>query len=1078
MHIIKFERIYFTVSIKRRIRRILKISGWVVTGIISLVILAILVFYLGRGWIMGRAVDYLNSHQPGEVRVGEMNLAPFRDFPDVLLQLHEVAFHEKATGQDLTGPEPILRLNEVFVVLDVVDLIRGDLKASHLKLCDGSIRLVVYEDSVLNLEHALGIRFGQRDFGSLSDGRMAGSIDLERIEIANIRVSYRDTTGDRDAELHINQLESRFKYLSGRVSAGIDTDLDVKRIHYLAYDLEDKEAVRFNSKVSFDPEKRHLEVEPSMLEISGLELETWGGMDLDEDPGVDLAFRATNTGLEVLNWLFRGVLDLEEVEQIGTGSILLDGHISGGIKGRLPVISVNGTANKIGLRIKPVGRDITGISFNMHATNGTEPDMSGGLIRLEGFEASFPEGSVRGSLLATNWVSPEIDLTLNGRVDLTGLEQMVRIDSLDHLKGHVTLEGSIGGVLDRQSGRFMNDTGTFTARTEHVGFIFSQDTISDLNGEIWMQGNRTGARELVLTLNGNEVSLTAEAAGLIPHMFGVDQELSLDVTIESEVLYPERIFRDTVVSGILGEELKGLHLTAGVTVTGEALDVFLEKDSIPGFRMYIDSLSLGLQEFAHIRDMKADISYEQDTLSIHHLEGIIGKSGFSLSGQMTHFRTLIGRDFAAEVGLDYRLDADLIRAEDLFTFHQRFVLPEIYRAESLEELHMAGALRIPVKETISGGSSPDFGLKITELGLSFVSYPLVFSDFTIDLTRKGNELIIQEFRGRIGENYLQMSAVLGNFTDSLREDLYGTVTLGSDLLDLNELLNYRVSKGIHGDSAFDTTGLREPPRLDQIRYPNFNLNLDIGELRYRNYRTFGLKGKLRSTRERIFYLDHLEASGGSGGTVEFNGQFNVANPGYYNFSAELDMKDMNMNDLDFRMQVGDGTYTLKENFAGIVSASGLAEIYITPDLKLDMSMTTAMFDVEVSDGELNNFTPLQAVGRYLGNRDLNHVKFSTLKNSFTLMDSTIMIPLMSVESTLGQLLIQGEQRLDNSYLYLMYLPTWLVKEAARSRLSNTEAEEQEEEIRKMKLGKFLMLTPWSDGKVSEVRLGDKRERYQ
>ena len=269
-----------------------------------------------------------------------------------------------------------------------------------------------------------------------------------------------------------------------------------------------------------------------------------------------------------------------------------------------------------------------------------------------------------------------------------------------------------------------------------------------------------------------------------------------------------------------------------------------------------------------------------------------------------------------------------------------------------------------------------------------------------------------------------------------------------------------------------------PPRFDRIDYPDFSLYVDIGELCFGENKIFGIKGGLKSSRDKILYLDHLLMGNESGGTMELNGQINVADSSYYVFGTELELEGLRIRDLNFEMQIGEDTYTLRENFAGLVTASGLAEVFITPDLKLDMSATTAMFNVELRDGELNNFLPLQAAGKYLDNKDLYHVKFSTLRNSFTLMDSTIIIPLMSVESTIGQLLIEGEQKLDNSYLYLLRVPTWLVKEAARSRLSNAADDEEHDQIRKMTMGNFLKLTLWSNGIESEVKLNDKRDRYR
>ena len=302
--------------------------------------------------------------------------------------------------------------------------------------------------------------------------------------------------------------------------------------------------------------------------------------------------------------------------------------------------------------------------------------------------------------------------------------------------------------------------------------------------------------------------------------------------------------------------------------------------------------------------------------------------------------------------------------------------------------------------------------------------------------------------------------------------------LESDLLDFNQLLNYQLPEDVKGAGVEDSSEMRDPPRLDQMAFPDFTFNLDVGELRYGENTLYGLQGALRSSTEKVLFMDHLLVSGESGGSLRFNGQFNVSNPYFYNLSTELEIKDVNINDLNFQMQTGGETYTLKENFAGIVSGSGLAEVFISPDLKPDMDNTTALFQVEVKDGALINFKALEAAGKYLDNKDLDHVRFSTLRNRFTLMDSKIYIPLMTVESTMGQLLIEGEQGLDNTYLYLLRVPPWLMKDAAKSALSKAQDDGKEDEIKKMKMGNFVRLTLWNDGVESGVELKDQREKYR
>jgi hypothetical protein len=151
---------------------------------------------------------------------------------------------------------------------------------------------------------------------------------------------------------------------------------------------------------------------------------------------------------------------------------------------------------------------------------------------------------------------------------------------------------------------------------------------------------------------------------------------------------------------------------------------------------------------------------------------------------------------------------------------------------------------------------------------------------------------------------------------------------------------------------------------------------------------------------------------------------------------------------------------------------------VTPELKVDVSNTTAMFNVTVNDGALINFTPLQAAGKFLDNRNLDLVHFATLSNSFSLMDSRVTIPIMKVESTLGLLLIEGEQGLDGSFLYLLRVPTSLAREAAKSVMSADDGRVESNEVQRMQMQKFLIITVWSNGTESDYKLGDKRDKFR
>ena len=154
----------------RRRYRIFRIFGRSLLGFISSILLVTLGFYMSRGWIMQRAVDYVNDRQQGEIRMGRMNLIPLMHFPDVSLQLRNIGLYEEKIHPDSLYQEPILSLDEVYLSLDVVELIRGNIRVSRASLGNGFIRYLVYEDSVSNIEKALAGLIGEGDPSDTAEG--------------------------------------------------------------------------------------------------------------------------------------------------------------------------------------------------------------------------------------------------------------------------------------------------------------------------------------------------------------------------------------------------------------------------------------------------------------------------------------------------------------------------------------------------------------------------------------------------------------------------------------------------------------------------------------------------------------------------------------------------------------------------------------------------------------------------------------------------------------------------------------------------------------------------------------------
>jgi hypothetical protein len=882
----------------------------------------------------------------------------------------------------------------------------------------------------------------------------------------------------------VNQFESSFSSLPGKVTAALKVNIDVNSFKYQTINEQIDKNIILNGSIILDPEAHQLKVEPSNLSVSGLDFETWGNLDFRATPRVDFAYTASNEGLELLNYLFRGILDLEEIEQIGGGSIHLNGTVQGGIgEGELPVIRVNGEAEELGFRIKSMGKDVTGISFHMFATNGGKSDFSEGLIEVQEFKAKFPEGNIKANISASNLKKPELNVEVDCDVNLEGLEEMFNTKFLSNLSGSVAVQGQISGSVNMEAGQLLHQEGFLEAILDSVSFVINQDSLiknnlKNMSGHILLHDSIIGTEKISMELNGNQFDVGISSENLLLYLLGYNRDVTAGLSISSDVLWPASLVRDTAISNLLGDSINGLLFSARATIEKKALDDFLKLDSIPEMEISLDSFEISLPMIAEISNVSGLLSFGPDSVSLSHLAGTIGESSIDFSGVLANYGALDHADSGEVVKLDFDISSPMIRAEDLLTINHEFLLPKNFSTEYLKDFRLSGSVEAPAAGLVYDSVSLDFGLDIEQLGWNFRYYPNRFKNFLVQIKREGDLLLIDQIQGSIGENNLNLSASLGNFTDTLMENIYGSFELYSDLLDFNELLSYQLPNEDNEVPESDSTEVGKSLRLYEVAYPQIDFTVNLGELRYGQHKFYNTNGKFRTSKEKIFYLDQLVTSPENRGTIEFNGQLNVSNPVQYSISAELDLKGINISDLNLEFQSGDTVLALKDHFYGVVDAKGLTEIFITPDLKVDMPTSTAAFNVRVTDGALINFTPLQAAGKYLDNKDLNNVRFATVRNSFTLMDSRINIPIMNVESTVGQMLIQGEQGLDASYLYLVHVPPKLARAAVRSAMSEGTKEDGEDQVNQMKHGDFLMITVWSNGTESDFKLGDRRNKFQ
>ncbi|MBO9567040.1 MAG: hypothetical protein J7621_29980, partial [Niastella sp.] len=229
------------------------------------------------------------------------------------------------------------------------------------------------------------------------------------------------------------------------------------------------------------------------------------------------------------------------------------------------------------------------------------------------------------------------------------------------------------------------------------------------------------------------------------------------------------------------------------------------------------------------------------------------------------------------------------------------------------------------------------------------------------------------------------------------------------------------------------------------------------------------------------YLDTLTldiAEGRIGARAHFNG----SNPEKIYLRSRLTVDDINIEKLLIKLDYLGQDYVINKNIKGRLTGTIRSYVQVHPDLTPFLDQSEAQLDVDIRDGVLINFAPMQAMSSYFKDKNLNMVRFDTLRNKLTFKNGALTIPNMNINSSLGFMEIAGTQSLSTQMEYAVRIPLKMVTQVGWRMLFGKKQEEVDpdqvdaiEYRNKDKRVRFLNITISGKPDDYKVRLGKAKK---
>ncbi|MFK8162865.1 MAG: AsmA-like C-terminal region-containing protein [Lewinella sp.] len=508
--------------------RALKISGIVL--LILMVIPLIAVSFFG-GPIARAVVNSLSKKLPTEITVSEYDVAFWRSFPSLSVNLQDV----KVRGSD--GSD-LLMAEQLSCLLDLGSLF-GKIRVEEIAISDGQLNLITDVDGNTNYQLA-----GYTPVGEEVPEGAPTEFAIADAQLNGVEFTYRDAQLQIDVAGNVDRATFSGDFGAKNYLLAAEGLLDVYHLDQEGIRYLNETQLRLESKTNINNEASEYTLAPLRIESGDLEMSVVGALTSTKD-GL-----FTNLRLESESGSLEDVLALIPPAYAGTlneletrGKLSLSGSITGPWTQR-KYPKMDGRLTFSDGRVGSPRINIGARDLDLKARFAYLDGPTGGVqsFAIEELKGTFRNQPFSMKLSIENLDDPRIDFSADGALPLATLPAIMGEGPVTDGDGYVRIQGLrlAGRYEDMLRPRRMGQVAASGRLTFDDGELtVNERTLSFPSGTLELRDNEMELTDLAFEGPGTEISFTGKATNLIPVLFADslntnDAELNFDARLTGE----------------------------------------------------------------------------------------------------------------------------------------------------------------------------------------------------------------------------------------------------------------------------------------------------------------------------------------------------------------------------------------------------------------------------------------------------------------------------------------------------------------------------------------------------------------
>ncbi len=898
---------------------------------LALLLVLTIIFQIKKDDIARGILLRVNNIQAGELVFEDISFNPLIHFPHVSVALNNISYYEKNASFRQNDKIPIVRLNRIYLSFNLLNLLQGNVHVSQVDLDGGSINLITYADSSVNITNAIAFL---PDTLQVTDDDISGEsesadfkLDVDQISFINLEISHNNLLVGSHSSYQIYSLDASLSYDSDTIECTVETDMVInKKVIGDKFILQDK-PILIKSTFAINKLLNGLIIEPSQFTFVNASFEVQGSIDLTNEGYIDMAIKGYNKDVSVLNIL----LNEQSTEDIVKGEVIFNGTVKGSLFDGIPHVACSFQINDLEIEIPNSNQKISNFNLKGNIDSGTKTDLSEASLIISKLSAILPKGKLNGRIKIQDFSNPEFDIDLFLKGDIKGLDKVFNLGEIRDLSGVLELQAQFKGSYNLNNNTLDKSKANAVLKFDNVS-IQLPDTIklNNLNGEIAYRDSVLSLTNFSLEFANSNLQMNGSVSSPASFLDIIKAKYSKNSSPQNVLVLGAEYISTYDIDFKFNAHLNDFNRFLPVGITDSLSGVIEIESELKGNFDYannafekkienlvfkFDSIYAEHPKAGKIEILNGSLALANSIYSFNGLALTYGKSDFLINGSLNNLHYVF-LNVDKEIEGNLHIESKLFDFRDFFSWDEKIANAFPY---NIRNINLKVSPRTSTKNLIEFINTPRIEFQINQLDADIEDFlppvSIKTGHFTLADIDSSLNLDFDNFKAVLLDSKISASVI---FNAPQTDPNWLTVNADFSNLNPQEIFTYWVSDSLPGYMAGALDGLAHL----ELVFSNDSIKFDRLDFTTKNLEFVSLSDTININGLRINAKNiNYQASSGFIQSLSFNTDLSV---------DKIRSSILNGEDLEYQVETIDGIYQVTTSDSHLFHGDSHGQMILKP----------------------------------------------------------------------------------------------------------------------------------------------------